>query len=129
MALLGRLRNAVPWLERIAARLLARHGKGRSAAGGKGGAAPGRGRLIRLIDATNVVKVGKTERESGGVWRIHAAFDLPDERLSAFEITDEKSAEAINRIAVVRHGIAMLRMDARFASATVSIAAPTIWPT
>ena len=101
VALLGRLRNAVPWLERIAARLLAHQGKSRSAAGGKGGAAPGRGRLIRLIDATNVVKAGKTERESGGVWRIHAAFDLPDERLSAFEISDEKGAEAINRIAVV----------------------------
>lgn len=101
VALLGRLRNAVPWLERIAARLLARQGEGRAAAGGRGGAAPGKGRLIRLIDATNVVKAGQTERESGGVWRIHAAFDLPDERLSAFQITDEKGAEAINRIPVV----------------------------
>jgi len=96
VALLSRLRNAVPWLERIAARLLARAAEGRSAT-----AAPGKGRLIRLFDATNVVKAGKTARESGGVWRIHAAYDLPDERLSAFVITDEKGAEAINRIAVV----------------------------
>ena len=97
VALLGRLRNAVPWLERIAARLLARAVEGRSAAG----AAPGKGRPVRLFDATNVVKAGKTARESGGVWRIHAAYDLPEERLSAFVITDEKGAEAINRIAVV----------------------------
>ena len=103
VALLGRLRNAVSWLERIAARLLARQSESRSAAGEKAGAAqpPGNGRLIRLIDATTVVKAGKTERENGGVWRIHAAFELPGERLSAFEITDEKGAEAINRIAVV----------------------------
>lgn len=98
VALLGRLRNAVPWLERIAARLLAQAASGAPTGGGT---VPGKGRLIRLIDATNVVKAGKTVRESGGVWRIHAAFDLPDERLSAFVLTDEKGAEAINRIAVV----------------------------
>jgi IS4 transposase len=55
---------------------------------------------VRIVDATNVVKAGRSERESGGVWRIHAVYDLPRERLSAFEITDEKGAEAINRIAV-----------------------------
>lgn len=103
VALLGRLRNAVPWLERIAARLLARQvGSGATGVGSlDGGARPGKGRLIRLVDATNVVKAGKTQRESGGVWRIHAVYNLPDERLSAFEITDEKGAEAINRTAVV----------------------------
>lgn len=101
VALLGRLRNAVPWLERIAARLLAGQGA-RSLSGGRSAGRPaGKGRLIRLVDATNVVKAGKAERESGGVWRIHGVYDLPDERLSAFEITDEKGAEAINRIAVV----------------------------
>jgi Transposase DDE domain len=97
VALLGRLRNAVPWLERIAARLLVLQAEERSLAG----IAAAKGRLIRIIDATNVVKAGRTERESGGVWRIHAAYDLPTERLSAFQISDEKGAEAINRIAVV----------------------------
>ena len=101
VALLGRLRKAVPWLERIAARLLVQEAQSRSEPHTRAGAAPGKGRLIRIFDATNVVKAGKTERENGGVWRIHAAFDLPGERLSAFEITDEKGAEAINRIPVV----------------------------
>jgi IS4 transposase len=31
----------------------------------------------------------------------HAVFDLPAERFSAFELTDEKGAERINRIAVI----------------------------
>lgn len=97
VALLGRLRNAVPWLERIAARLMAHQADERSLAG----VAAAKGRLIRLVDATNVVKAGRSERENGGVWRIHAVYDLPAERLSAFQISDEKGAEAINRIAVV----------------------------
>jgi hypothetical protein len=96
VALLGRLRNAVPWLERIAARLIVNQ----NGASHKG-ATPGKGRRIRLFDATTVVKAGTSERENGGVWRIHAAYDLPEERLSAFVVTDEKGAEAINRIAVV----------------------------
>ena len=105
VALLGRLRKAVPWLERIAARLLAQEAQSRSGPHERASAAPGKGRLIRLFDATNVVKCGKSERESGQVWRIHAGFDLPSERLSAFEITDEKGAEAINRIPVVKDEI------------------------
>jgi hypothetical protein len=129
VALLGRLRNAVPWLERIVARLLAKPEARRCAADVAGVGATVGGRLIRLIDATTVRKAGKSARESGRLWRIHAAFDLPSERFSAFEVTDEKEAEAIDRIAVVRHGGAMLRMDARSASPTASIAASTILPT
>jgi len=94
VALLGRLRNAVPWLESILARLLAQ------AVGGSGGSIAG-GRLIRLVDATTVRKAGKSARESGRLWRVHAVFDLPGERFSAFELTDEKGAERINRMAVV----------------------------
>ena len=108
VALLERLRAAVPWLEAIAARLMAGLCDGATAnaaaaADGDGAAAkpPGKGRLIRLIDATTVAKADKAEREKGGVWRIHAAYDLPGERLSAFEVTDEKGAEAINRLPVV----------------------------
>jgi hypothetical protein len=101
VALLGRLRKALPWLERIAARLLAQQASTRFGSDGSARALPGKGRMISIFDATNVVKAGKPERENGGVWRIHARFDLPHERLSAFEITDEKGAEAINRIAVV----------------------------
>ena len=94
VALLGRLRNAVPWLESILARLLAQ------VAAGTRGAVAG-GRLIRLVDATTVRKAGKSARESGRLWRVHAVFDLPTERFSAFELTDEKEAERINRMAVV----------------------------
>lgn len=94
VALLGRLRNAVPWLESILARLLAP-----AAAGSRGAVAEGR--LIRLVDATTVRKAGKSARESGRLWRIHAVYDLPAERFSAFEFTDEKGAERINRMAVI----------------------------
>jgi hypothetical protein len=94
VALLGRLRNAVPWLESILARLLAQ------AAVGSGGGVAG-GRLIRLVDATTVRKAGKSAREAGRLWRTHAVFDLPAERFSAFELTDEKGAERINRMAVI----------------------------
>jgi Transposase DDE domain len=94
VALLGRLRNAVPWLEIILARLLAQ------AATGSVGVVAG-GRLIRLVDATTVRKAGKSARENGRLWRTHAVFDLPGERFSAFELTDEKGAERINRMAVI----------------------------
>lgn len=94
VALLSRLRNAVPWLESILARLLAQ------AAAGSGGAVAGR-RLIRLVDATTVRKAGKSARESGRLWRVHAVYDLPAEQFSAFELTDEKGAERINRMAVI----------------------------
>lgn len=94
VALLGRLRNAVPWLESILARLLARAATDtRSAIAG--------GRLIRLVDATTVRKAGRSARESGRLWRVHAVFDLPSERFSAFELTDEKGAERIDRMPVI----------------------------
>lgn len=98
VALLGRLRNAVPWLESILARLLAQA----AGAGACGDARRlGRGRPIRLIDATTVRKAGKSPRESGQLWRIHAELALPEERFGAFELTDETGAERIERLAVV----------------------------
>ena len=93
VALLGRLRNAVPWLEAILGRLLAQAGAGTC------GAIAG-GRPIRLVDATTVRKAGKSARESGRLWRVHAVYDLPTERFSAFQLTDEKEAERINRLPV-----------------------------
>jgi IS4 transposase len=105
VALLGRLRNAVPWLESIVARLLVQpeaeaRAKSRAIAMGEVGAL-GRGRLIRLVDATTVRKAGISARENGRLWRIQAVFDLPSERFSAFELTDEKDAERIDRVAVI----------------------------
>ena len=100
VALLGRLRRMVPWLERIVARLLAERAST---------TAPGQtarpDRLIRLIDATTVRKAGKSARETGQLWRIHAALTLSfagrPEHFSAFELTDEKEAERIERTAVI----------------------------
>ena len=36
------------------------------------------------------------------MWRIHSAFDLPGERFSYFELTDEQEGETLDRIPVVR---------------------------
>ena len=101
VALLGRLRRMVPWLERIVARLLA---EGRRA-NVQAHRTHRPERLIRLIDATTVRKAGKSARETGQLWRIHAALTLScagrPEHFSAFELTDEKEAERIERTAVI----------------------------
>ena len=100
VALLGRLRRMVPWLEAIVARLLAERGRVTAV---RTTARPER--LIRLIDATTVRKAGKSARENGQLWRIHAALTLSfagrPEHFSAFELTDEKEAERIERTAVI----------------------------
>lgn len=98
VALLGRLRNCVPWLLSIVARLLVRPA---AASRNAASAADGAPRLIRLVDATTVRKAGKSARENGQLWRIHAVFDLPSEQFSAFELTNEKEAERIDRVAVI----------------------------
>lgn len=92
VALLGRLRNMAPWLEELVSRLLANsHGR-RPSIGS---------RPIRIVDATTVPKAGRLGRESGGVWRVHAVFDLPEERFSSFELTDETQVERFDRAEVV----------------------------
>jgi Transposase DDE domain len=60
-----------------------------------------RGRLIRIIDGTSVPKAGKTAKRESGLWRIHSAFDLPCERFSFFELTDQQEGETLDRIPVV----------------------------
>jgi hypothetical protein len=47
-----------------------------------------------------VAKAGRDDRQSGGVWRVHAVFDLPTERFSTFELTDEREGERFDRAAV-----------------------------
>ena len=105
VALLGRLRNCSAWLELIVARLLAPPPDAAEPTARDRDAMTGDGRLIRLIDATVVCKAGKAARENGRVWRIHAGFNLPHdgqpEHFSAFELTDEKEAERIERLAVI----------------------------
>ena len=57
--------------------------------------------MIRLIDATTVPKAGALAKTTNSLWRIHSAFDLPNERFGFFELTDEKGGERLDRIPVV----------------------------
>jgi hypothetical protein len=90
VALLGRLRNSTEWMQRLVGMLLA------SNVG-----AASHGRPVRLLDATMVPKASVKARQMGGLWRIHAAFDLPSERFSFFELTDEKGSESLSRAPVM----------------------------
>jgi hypothetical protein len=91
VALLYRLRQCGDWLSLLIGRVLSAH-------------APeaGRGRLIRLIDATNVPQAGTAAHRRNRVWRVHSAFDLPAERFGHFELTDQQGAERLDRIPVVK---------------------------
>jgi len=90
VGLLKRLRRCEAWLQRLVGDRLA-------------AAAPeaARGRLIRVVDATTVPKASPKERLRNGVWRVHAAFDLPSERFGYFEVTDQTGGEQLDRIPVV----------------------------
>jgi hypothetical protein len=90
-ALLYRLRQSGDWLAWLVGQAL-------------GSAAPkaSHGRLIRVVDATNVLKAGAAAKTANKVWRIHSAFDLPCERFGFFELTDEHGGERLDRIPVVK---------------------------
>src|SRR6267154_2436833 len=90
-ALLYRLRRSSDWLSFLIDQLL------RSAA-----PKASRGRLIRIIDGTSVPKAGKKAKRESNLWRVHSAFDLPGERFSYFQLTDEKEGETLDRIPVVK---------------------------
>ena len=96
VAVLQRVRNSVPWLEILVARMLVATQP----------RAPRRmpitgDRPIRLVDGTVLPKADKVSREAGGVWRVHAVWSLNDERFSCFELTDEKEGERLDRAAVI----------------------------
>ncbi|MES1150072.1 MAG: transposase, partial [Bradyrhizobium guangdongense] len=90
VALLYRLRQCGDWLAVLVGQALA-------------AAAPkaSRGRLIRIVDATTVPKAGTSGRNKNAVWRIHSAFDLPQERFGHFELTDQRAGETLDRIPAV----------------------------
>jgi Transposase DDE domain len=90
-ALLYRLRKSSDWLSFLIDQLL-------QAATPKAS----RGRLIRIIDGTSVPKAGKKAKKESNLWRVHSAFDLPGERFSYFELTDEKEGETLDRIPVTK---------------------------
>src|SRR5882724_6519425 len=91
VAVLYRLRQCGNWLAMLVGQALA-------------DAAPqaSRGRLIRIIDATTVPKSGPDARKNNELWRIHSAFDLPQERFGHFELTDQQAGETLDRIPVVK---------------------------
>src|ERR1700687_3093914 len=90
VALLYRLRQCGDWFAMLVGQMLA-------------DATPqaSRGRLIRIIDATTVPKKGPTARTNNKLWRIHSAFDLPQERFGHFELTDQQAGETLDRIPVI----------------------------
>lgn len=90
VALLYRLRQCGEWLAMLVGQAL-------SAAV----PAAGRGRLIRIIDATTVPQAGREAAKRNKLWRIHSAFDLPSERFGCFELTDQQGGETLDRIPVV----------------------------
>ena len=94
VALLYRLKQSDAWLERLVGQLLAHHS-----------APAAQGRPIRVIDATMVPKAARAERCRNGVWRVHSAFDLPSERFSHFELTEEDEGEHFDRIPVIKDEI------------------------
>jgi hypothetical protein len=94
-ALLYRLRKSGDWLTFLIGQLL------------QAAAPKARGRLIRIIDGTSVPKAGKKAKRESNLWRVHSAFDLPGERFSYFELTDEKQGETLDRIPVIKGEIRM----------------------
>jgi hypothetical protein len=90
VGLLQRLRRSGDWLALLVGQALA-------------AAVPpaGHGRVIRIIDATNVPKAGAASAKLNQVWRVHACFSLPAERFDFFDLTDQRGAETIDRIPVV----------------------------
>ena len=92
VALLYRLRQCGDWLSVLAGAAL-------SAACPK---AAQDSRTVRIVDATAVPKAGQKAKVGNGLWRLHCAFDLPSERFSHFELTDESEGERLDRIPVVK---------------------------
>jgi hypothetical protein len=90
VALLYRLWNCGDWLAALVGRALQ-----------TGAPEAGRGRLIRLVDATTVPQAGVAGRQRNGLWRIHSAFELPAERFGFFALTNQAEGERFDRIPVV----------------------------
>lgn len=60
-----------------------------------------RGRLIRLVDGTAVCQAGPDAKKTSKLWRMNCVFDLPSERFSFFELTDEKTGERLDMAPVI----------------------------
>jgi len=96
VALLKRLRKCGAWMEHLAGTLLS-----------EGQRPAAEGRRIRLLDGTTVPKAGKDAKKNNGLWRLHCTFDLPAERFSFIELTDEKGGERLDRTPFAKGDIAI----------------------
>jgi hypothetical protein len=57
---------------------------------------------VRILDATTVSGPGQA-----GAWRLHAGYDLADQRLTAIEIADGKASESLGRFKIGAGEIAL----------------------
>ncbi len=89
VALLKRLRRSGDWLGLLVGQALARHVPEAS-----------QGRCIRIVDGTSVPKAGASAKKRSQLWRIHSAFDLPEERFGYFVLTDQQEGEKLDFIPV-----------------------------
>jgi len=87
---LERLFNCENWLKSLITQVLA-----------KDSPRAVKGRLIRLVDGTSVCKAEAIAKKRSKLWRIHSVYDLPANRFSFFELTDEKTGERLNMAPVI----------------------------
>lgn len=91
-AVMNRLRGASDWLEVIAGRLLAEASSSALAAG----------RRVRAVDASVIPAPG-----SGKNWRLHAVYELREQRFSHLELTDIHGAEGLERVPVETNDVVL----------------------
>jgi len=87
VALFKRLRRSGPFLQQLAAQLLAQARRGAAPAPWPGGY------RVRLIDSTTVKEPGLR----GQCWRVHYSVGLPDLGCDHLELTDAKAGESFKR--------------------------------
>jgi hypothetical protein len=87
VGLMYRLRASAGWLAQIASALLGARAVTAST--------PMLGLRLRVIDGSVISPPGRGRR-----WRLHAVYDLAEERLSAFELTGVRTAEALERAGI-----------------------------
>lgn len=88
VGLMYRLAAAGDWLGEIASQLLAQREAPNAVVAGLG-------LRLRVVDGSVISAPGK-----GGRWRLHATYDVACERFDRLELTDARTAEALERMAV-----------------------------
>lgn len=91
VALMYRIRDAADWLGAITGRMLS----GREEPAPAPASASALGLRLRVIDGSVISAPGKGPR-----FRLHAVYDLAQERFSGLELTGARKAEALERSAI-----------------------------